>query len=124
LTVLGTIALVGGGIVSVRAVWVGSIAVSLDSARICGASEARRSGIELDDLVSNALRPESKYTYTRVLGGSDAVGSTGDLSWVAHEDDGLDLASDGAGNSCSSAGNALVGVAATAESVITDLGTL
>lgn len=55
MTVFGTIALVGGGVVAVRAVWVGSIAVSLDSACVCGASEARRSGIELNDLVSDAL---------------------------------------------------------------------
>jgi hypothetical protein len=75
-------------------------------------------------LVSKSPGTDSKQTYSRVLCGADRVGATGDVPRVTHEDDCLDLASNSAGDWCSGAGNALVGVTTSAESVITDLSSL
>jgi hypothetical protein len=75
-------------------------------------------------LVSKSPGTNSKQTYSRVLCGADRVRTTGDVSRITHEDDRLDLASNSAGDGCSGAGDALVGVTTSAESVITDLSSL
>jgi hypothetical protein len=75
-------------------------------------------------LISKSFEIDGKQTYSRVLCGADRVRTSGDVSRVTHEDDGLDLAANSAGDGCSGAGDALVGVTTSAESVITNLSSL
>jgi hypothetical protein len=75
-------------------------------------------------MISKSSGIHGKQTYSRVLCGADRVGATGDVSRVTHKDDRLDLASNSTGDGCSGAGNTLVGVTTSAESVIADLSSL
>jgi hypothetical protein len=75
-------------------------------------------------LISDSSCIHGKETYSRVLCGTDRVGTTRDVSRVTHEDDGLDLASNSTGDGSSGAGDTLVGVTTSAKSVITDLSSL
>lgn len=75
-------------------------------------------------LISKSFEGNSKQTYSRVLCGADGVRTSGDVSGVTHEDDGLDLASNSTGDGCSSAGDALVGITTSTKSVIADLSSL
>jgi uncharacterized Ntn-hydrolase superfamily protein len=75
-------------------------------------------------LISKSFGINNKQTYSRVLGSTHRVGTTRDVSRVTHEDDCLDLVSNSAGDRCSSAGNALVGITTSTESVIADLSSL
>ena len=50
LAIFSPVALMGSSVVSVGAIGVGRVAVRLDSACICRASEARGSGVELCNL--------------------------------------------------------------------------
>jgi hypothetical protein len=75
-------------------------------------------------LISKSSGIYGKQTYSGVLCGADRVRTSGNVSRVTHEDDGFDLASNSAGNGSSGAGNTLVGITTSAESVITDLSSL
>ena len=66
------------------------------------------------------------YGDTYATGGrcADVEGSSWGVAWVTHEDDGLDVLVGGSRDGRRSAGNALVRVSPTAQSVVEDLTTL
>ena len=78
----------------------------------------------MPSLSVRALESRTNSTHSRVLCGTDRVRTTGNVSWVTHEDDCLDFVSNSTGDGSSSAGNALIRITTSAKSVITDLSSL
>jgi len=103
LAVLGTVALVGGGVVTVAAVRVGGVTVGLDFAGVRALEAGRASG------------------EASGLAGADVVGETRFVARVTHEDGGLDIV---AGDVGRNGGDAAPRVCAAAQSVIHDLTSL